>query len=218
MYPLAKFPWKSKFLAYYWHNWLYKNSCLTSEKAVWHLFSAFLKLHNTMKTLFQNFVAASILFATPTFAQQSFVASNSRELSFNDFQANLSRTEINEKVGFTDKKGKTKVIAKYDNAFDMYEGLAAVQQNKKWGFVDKDGNEVIDLQFDEVANFSQGLAAVRVGEKWGFVNKKGAVEIAEMYEDVLSFSENLAFVKQYGKWGVIDKKNKMMQPHLYIHY
>ena len=62
--------------------------------------------------------------------------------SFNDYQSGVSRIEKDNKIGFVNRKGNEVVSAKYDNVYDISEGLAATQRNGKWGYIDKTGKPV----------------------------------------------------------------------------
>ena len=91
--------------------------------------------------------------------------------------------------------------AKYDNATDFSEGLAAVKVNDKWGFIDRSGKMVIAPQFNPWqeqfnAYFSDGLVAINLttaklqgkeandarGTRWGFADKTGKIVITPKFE------------------------------------
>ena len=115
--------------------------------------------------------------------------------------------EENDLYGFK-KDGAVVIPAKYDNADDFSEGLAAVEINGKWGCIDKSGREVIPLKYDNVRWFSEGLARVEFGGKWGYIDKSGKEVIPLQYDDAYIFSEGLAAVELNGKLGYIDKSGK----------
>jgi hypothetical protein len=109
----------------------------------------------------------------------------------NSSERELERFEKNDKYGFKDKQtGKVVVPAKYDDAHDFSEGLAAVKLDGKWGFIDKTGKKIIPLKYDDAEHFSEGLAPVKLDDKWGFIDKTGKEVTSFKYDDAKSFSED----------------------------
>lgn len=53
-----------------------------------------------------------------------------------------------DKWGFSDKNKKLIIDAKYDEALQFIEGLAAIKLNDKWGIIDKTGKQVIPLKYE----------------------------------------------------------------------
>lgn len=102
----------------------------------------------------------------------------------------------NDKVGFIDKKGLTRIEPQYDEASEFSNGFAAVQMDKKWGYIDKNGNYIIDPIFRSVGDFSKdGLAVVCMDFlKYGYVNNRGETAIDPIFDLAEPFSEGLASV------------------------
>ena len=114
----------------------------------------------------------------------------------------------NDKYGYKDEKGKVIVAPKYDLAYSIEEGMAAVRLNGKYGYVNRDGKEIISPKYDNTWKFIGGFAAVKSGDKFGFVDQKGIEVIPPVYEDAYNYHgaccyKGQAFVKQNGKWKVI---------------
>jgi len=69
--------------------------------------------------------------------------------------------------GFVDTTGKKVIPAKYSEAENFSEGLAAVNVDSvfvpKWGFIDRTGKMIIKPQFTGVMPFRDGLAEINVG-------------------------------------------------------
>ena len=79
------------------------------------------------------------------------------------------------RYGFIDRNGKEVIPAKYFDAHEFSNGLAAVKDTSgKWGFIDPDGNVVIKCQYSEVTDFtSEGLADVCLYGTWQIIDKTG---------------------------------------------
>lgn len=79
------------------------------------------------------------------------------------------------RYGFIDRNGKEVIPAKYFDAHEFSNGLAAVKDTSgKWGFIDPDGNVVIKCQYREVTDFtSEGLADVCLYGTWQIIDKTG---------------------------------------------
>ena len=101
----------------------------------------------------------------------------------------LFKATDNKEYGFKDESGKVFIDAKYDDALEFSEGLAAVKSGDKWGFIDINGDVAVELKYDGASSFSKGLAAVKSGNKWGFINKTGDVVVTPQYDGVNDFSE-----------------------------
>lgn len=159
-----------------------------------------------------------------------------------DFSDGLAVFRISDKFGYFDRQGKIVVEAKYDDAKNFSEGLAAVnvgavsegfprpflREGGKWGFIDKRGNVVIPIEWKDVdyRGFRAGLAQVTVNDRFGFIDKKGKVAftLENQWNDpkrwiasVGVFSEGLANVRTSGYdgpySGFIDKSGKFaIQP------
>ena len=73
----------------------------------------------------------------------------------------------NDKYGYKDEMGKAVITPKYDLAYGLEEGMAAVRLNGKYGYVDQKGKEVIPPKYDHTWKFIGGYAAVKLGDKIG---------------------------------------------------
>ena len=70
-----------------------------------------------------------------------------------------------EMMGFIDVTGREVIAAKYYDAKDFSEGLAAVMgEERLYGYIDQKGKMVIKPQFDGAYPFNSGRAEVRIGD------------------------------------------------------
>lgn len=106
--------------------------------------------------------------------------------------------------GFVDRTGTWKIKAKFKEAGEFHEGLAAVHDKAtdKWGVIDTEGHWVISPQFDSIGNFSDGLAPVAVYKggrtpACGYIDKNGrmAIPLNASWTAAAPFSEGLAAVR-----------------------
>lgn len=143
--------------------------------------------------------------------------------SVNSFREGLAvACAFNNKYGYIDIDGRTRIAPVFDNAEDFREGLAVVRINNKYGYIDIRGKTRIQCRFERAEGFHNGLAAVNIGGsvdqsydhrweytcdyggKWGFINKNGEFLVNPIYQAVLPFNEHLASVAMNNKWGYID--------------
>jgi WG containing repeat len=61
---------------------------------------------------------------------------------------NLVVAQVGAKYGYKEADGKLKIEARFDNAYEFFEGLAAVRIDGKWGFIDDKGKQVIPTKFE----------------------------------------------------------------------
>ena len=113
-----------------------------------------------------------------------------------------------DKYGYKDEKGHVVIQPKYDLAYPLSEGMAAVRLNGKYGYVNQNGREVIPPKYDFTWKFIGGFAAVKLNDKYGFIDKKGKVVVPINYEDANNYHGTCcykgdAFVRQNGKWKII---------------
>jgi len=135
-----------------------------------------------------------------------------------------STFDWNMQWGFIDQTARISIAARFRNAREFHEGLAAVQDDSgKWGFVDPSGAVVIPFSFDYATYFSEGLAPVMKKERWGYIDKNGQWAIQPRFTSARGFHEGNAIAKTGGKfdrrecglpcpppsggnWGVLDRK------------
>src|SRR5688500_6641363 len=61
------------------------------------------------------------------------------------------------------KAGRIVIPARFDEAGQFSDGLAAVRIGAKFGYIDKQGTIVIQPQFDFANPFAEGVAAAAIG-------------------------------------------------------
>jgi len=92
--------------------------------------------------------------------------------------------QYNGRYGYVSPTGQLLIPARYDNAMDFREGLAAVERSGKWGYIDQRGHVVVKLRYETAYDFNRGYGIVKLNGKWGAVNSKGELEIPCDYERV----------------------------------
>ena len=119
----------------------------------------------------------------------------------NVYGQELERFSKEGKYGFKDENGNEVIPAKYYDARDFSEGLAAVEITGKtyavgclWGYIDKNGAEVIPPKYYSAKKFSEDLAAVEDENGFGYIDKTGKVVIPMKYVDAGEFSGGLTRV------------------------
>lgn len=114
----------------------------------------------------------------------------------------------NDKYGYKNDKGEVVIAPKYDLAYNLDEGMAAIKMDGKYGYVNKSGKEIIAPKYDNTWKFIGGFAAVKLGGKIGFIDLTGKEVTPPIYEEGYNYHgaccyKGLAHVKQNGKWKVI---------------
>ncbi|MFX1343060.1 MAG: WG repeat-containing protein [Promethearchaeota archaeon] len=113
------------------------------------------------------------------------------------------------KYGFINKQGQIAIEARFDDAKDFHNGLAAVKLGEKWGYIDKTGQFVTERLYDWVPEkLDEDLNRVQIRTKWGYVNKTGKVIIQPQFDKAFPFSEGLAAVYFDEGWGYINTAGK----------
>ncbi len=121
----------------------------------------------------------------------------------------------NNKIGFKNEKGVTKIKPQYVMAEPFSEGLACARTGENqftanYGFINEKGDWIIKPQYNNHGSLSEGLANVAKDFKWGFIDKKGKWVIEPQYQLCYGFKNGYAQVSKGGKWGIIDKKGNMV--------
>jgi hypothetical protein len=132
----------------------------------------------------------------------------------------LYRINVDGKIGFMDRSGKTVITPQFDLAGEFSEGLAAVRVGTKSGYINTKGAVVITPQFDEANPFRYGRAAVRLGNRFGFIDKDGKYISSPDFSWAGQFSGDLApvrtadgvmaFVNRSGKLELAGKVDSLM--------
>jgi len=118
-------------------------------------------------------------------------------------------SNVNDKYGYKDEKGNIVVEPKYDLAYAVEEGMAAVRLNGKYGYINQKGREIVAPKYDNTWKFIGGFAAVELDNKFGFIDKNGKEVIPLIYENAYNYHGNCCYkgqahVKENGKWKIIN--------------
>ena len=114
--------------------------------------------------------------------------------------------------GFIDSDGSFAFPARFTDARDFRDGLAAVKVDGRWGYIDKTGEFAVEPIFEDAYSFNERRAAVRLNGSWGFIDQDGRNVILHKFDSVHSFSEGFAMVSEKGHCGFIDSLGVMQLP------
>ncbi len=90
---------------------------------------------------------------------------------------------------------------KFEDAFEFYDGFAAVKEPNDGGYdyIDVNGNYISDYDFDSAHAFSEGFAIVQKDDKIGFLKSDGTMLTGFEYTDATGF--NMGYATVYGDFG-----------------
>ncbi len=118
----------------------------------------------------------------------------------------IARYRKDNKYGFVHSSGQV-IAANFDDAYDFYEGLAAVKISEKWTFITPNNKQVIKPQFEKVYAFSEGLSGIKLNGKWGFFSAKTQKIVTEpQFDDVGYLQNGLATLTINNLWGFVDNQ------------
>lgn len=126
--------------------------------------------------------------------------------------------QLGEKYGLIDKKGKYKIIPKYENLEyeNFNDGLATFKKDSLEGAVNKNGKIIIPNEFEFIAEFHNGYARAKRNGKIGIINTKGKTIIPFQYNDVGELFNGYSFSfreSEKSKQGLMDLKgNVILKP------
>jgi bifunctional DNA-binding transcriptional regulator/antitoxin component of YhaV-PrlF toxin-antitoxin module len=142
-----------------------------------------------------------------------FITEDAIEMA-SPFKEGMAKIEINNKVGYINKKGKIVIPATYQSGDFFSEGLALVSNEKNefesgnQFYINKEDKVVINKKFETAAQFREGLALIKMDGKFGFINKEGKIVIPATLDETHFFYNGLCAAKKGELWGFIDKKGK----------
>lgn len=85
----------------------------------------------------------------------------------------------------------TKIGDTYEDAYNFFDGYAAVKKNNKWGYINTKGETIIDFIFDKATPVSNGGAWVTYNGKTGRLN------IDEIIDNNITLTEDVLNVDSY---------------------
>ena len=118
--------------------------------------------------------------------------SNSQTFDLGVFRDGLARFYLNGMYGYVNRAGTIVVPAKYDDAEEFSDGLAAVQTEingaRKWIYINTSGTRAIQIAFTtKPGNFMKGYAPVKkTNGTYNYINKNGEQMLSS---DVYSATE-----------------------------
>ncbi len=115
------------------------------------------------------------------------------------------------KWGWIDTHNHPVIPAKFDDARDFSEGLAAVNYKGRWGYVDTKGAMRIEPQFMEARSFHEQKAAVKDFEgHMGFISATGDTIVPMKFINLGDYRNGLAQVQTETGWGYVDVRGKQV--------
>lgn len=118
-----------------------------------------------------------------------------------------------QKYGFIDKFGEVKIDFKYEDAYYLKNGYAAVSdKNGKCGIIDKNNNLIIPCEYDWLFfGIHEDLICAQKGNKNGAIDWDNNVVIDFIYDSLGTFDEGFSSVKIGEKYGFIDKQGNALK-------
>jgi hypothetical protein len=111
----------------------------------------------------------------------------------------LYPVNINNFWGFASQSGNLVILAGYDWADYVHDGMARVVVGKRTGFISSDGQWAVQPQYTYADRFEEGMAIIGDGEKFGFLNRFGDELVPIELDGALRFREGLAAVEKRGR-------------------
>jgi hypothetical protein len=137
----------------------------------------------------------------------------------NLFTEKLLAVEKDDKWGYINTKGETKIEFFYDLAGAFLDDVAVVCQNNRFFLINSSGERIIDKTFDFVErDLETGLVWYVSEGKLGLMSAKGVTIVEPTYAltsgpySASVFAEGLASVTLAGKTGYIDKTGEAVIP------
>ena len=124
--------------------------------------------------------------------------------------------------GYKDGKDVVRIEAKYEQARNFREDVAAVRLNQKWGIIDKKGKILINFIYEDAQEFKEGLIPVKKDAKWSFINQSGTSITPFQYESVEPFRDGISRVSikrsdvTIPLFGLINKNGEQVLPCNFI--
>lgn len=108
------------------------------------------------------------------------------------------------KWGYADRKGGVLFDNRYDQAWEMIDGLARVRNGALFGAIDSAGRELIPVRFIGLLDVQYGHLVATGPNGSGLLDRSGAEVVALMYDVVVVLNERIAKVQRADRFGYID--------------
>ncbi len=151
-----------------------------------------------------------------------FLAYSCREDSVGAAKSEIEKTYLDdyespkEKWGYIDLSGNKIIDAKYDDARDFSNELAAVNYKGKWGYINSSGKTVIKHLYKQTLDFNEERSFVQTFDsKWMMINSDGDSITYLNCDNFKPFKFGYAAVANKDLWGIIDTLGEELIPMLY---
>lgn len=116
--------------------------------------------------------------------------------------------------GYADDEDEMKIPARFEEAREFTEGLAAVKEGGHWGYIDANGTHVIASRFEDATPFEHGKAIVKAGAEPAIIDRTGKILTTLKFAAAGELSEGLASVQDPTTklWGFVDTDGKLLIP------
>jgi hypothetical protein len=108
------------------------------------------------------------------------------------------------KWGYADRKGNMLFDNRYDQAWEMIDGLARVRNGELFGAIDSTGREVVPLRYAGLLDVQHGYLIATGPAGSGLVDRSGREVVDLVHETVTVLNERIAKVERNYHFGYID--------------
>jgi hypothetical protein len=107
------------------------------------------------------------------------------------------------KWGYADRRGSVLFENRYDQAWEMVDGLARVKNGELFGAIDSTGREVLPLRYKAVQHLAPGLLIVSGDSGTGVFDHKGTELLPLEYTEISLVAPGIVKVAQEGRLGYV---------------
>ena len=97
----------------------------------------------------------------------------------------------------------TVVDAKYDQAFEMLDGMARVKNGELYGAIDSTGKEIMTPRYISLLDLEMGHVVVGEESGLGLLDRSGKQVLPSVYDAISLVNENLARVELNDRFGYL---------------
>ena len=95
------------------------------------------------------------------------------------------------------------VEAKYDQAWEMVEGLARVKQGEFFGAIDSTGKEVIPVRHTSLLDVQDGHLVAGEATGLGLLDPNGKMVVASLYDEVGMVADGVVRVQRNDRFAYL---------------
>lgn len=120
-------------------------------------------------------------------------------------------------IGFMDRRGRTRIPARYREASPFRGGVAAARESAQWGLIDATGNWTAAPDFDELVWFAEEPRcwAFRIDAHWGLIDRRGHRLAEARYDGFGVWHGATLSVRINGAWGLLSASGTLLMEPCY---